>query len=104
MGGGELMRIFVMFLTDLLFIFETSVMGIISIAMDRDAWRHPIRLLRSFARLPRSPFVSWRALRILAEYHRPGFHPNDRDTTKLIADWRQALFGREGQLNEVLAG
>jgi predicted metal-dependent hydrolase len=104
MGGGEIMRIFVMFLTDLLFIFETSVMGVISIAMDRDAWRHPIRLLRSFARLPRSPFVSWRALRILAEYHRPGFHPNDRDTTKLIADWRQALFGREGQLNEVLAG
>ena len=103
-GGGEFMRIFVMFLTDLLFIFETGVMGVISVLKDRDARRHPIRLLRSLARLPRSPFVSWRAVRILAEYHRPGFHPNDRDTTQLIADWRQALFGREGQLTEVLAG
>lgn len=103
-GGGELMRITIMFLTDLLFILETSIMGVVSIAMDRDARRHPIKLARSLARLPRSPFVSMRALRILAQYHRPGFHPNDRDTTQLIADWREKLFGREGQLTEVLAG
>ena len=102
-GGGEVMRIVVMFLTDLLFIVETGVMGLISLAMDRDARRHPGRLLRSIARLPKSPFVSWRAVRILAEYHRPGFHPNDRDTTGLIADWRQALFGRDGQLNDLRA-
>jgi predicted metal-dependent hydrolase len=103
-GGGEFMRIFVMFLTDLLFIFETGVMGVISVLKDRDARRHPIRLLRSLARLPQQPFLSWRAVRILAEYHRPGFHPNDRDTKQLIAEWRQALFGREGELTEVLAG
>ena len=103
-GGGEVMRIFIMVLTDLLFIFETGVMGLISIAKDRDARRHPVRLLRSFARLPSSPFVSLRALRILAQYHRPGFHPNDRDTKSLIAEWRQALFGREGQLNALVAG
>jgi len=103
-GGGEIMRITIMFLTDLLFIFETGVMGVISVLKDRDARRHPIRLLRSLARLPQSPFMSWRAVRILAEYHRPGFHPNDRDTKQLIAEWRQALFGREGQLTEVLAG
>jgi predicted metal-dependent hydrolase len=103
-GGGELMRIVVMFLTDLLFIFETSVMGAISLVMDRDARRHPIRLVRSLARLPRSPFVSMRALRILAQYHRPGFHPNDRDTKRLISEWRQALFGTNGQLTDVLAG
>jgi uncharacterized protein len=103
-GGGEVMRIFVMFLTDLLFIFETGVMGLISIAKDGTTWRHPIKVLRSLAKLPNQPFMSWRALKILAEYHKPGFHPNDRDTTQLIADWRQALFGREGELNEVLAG
>src|SRR3954454_7758157 len=103
-GGGEVMRIFIMFLTDLLFLFETGVMGVISIAMDRDARRHPIKLLRSLARLPKSPFMSLRALRILAQYHRPGFHPNDRDTTALIADWREALFGREGELTDVLVG
>jgi uncharacterized protein len=102
-GGSESMRIIIMYLTDLLFIVETGIMGVISIAMDRDARRHPIRLLRSLARLPGSPFFSMRALRILAQYHRPGFHPTDRDTKRLIADWRQALFGRDGQLTEVLA-
>ena len=101
---SELMRIVVMFLTDLLFLVETGVMGVISIAMDRDARRHPVKLLRSLARLPRFPLLSFRAVRILAQYHRPGFHPNDRDTRQLIADWRQALFSREdGQLTEVLA-
>jgi uncharacterized protein len=102
-GGGELMRIVVMFLTDLLFILETSIMGVISMAKDREVWRHPLQTLRSLARLPGSPFVSLRAVRILAEYHRPGFHPNDRDTKQLIAQWRQALFGRDGQLTELLA-
>ena len=102
-GGGEIMRIFVMVLTDLLFIFETGVMGLISMAKDRDVRRHPVKFAKSFARLPKSPFVSMRALRILAQYHRPGFHPNDRDTTQLIAEWRQALFGREGQLNALVA-
>ena len=104
MGGGEVMRIFIMCLTDLLFILETSVMGVVSLAMDREVWRHPIKFGRSLARLPRSAFASWRAVRILAQYHRPGFHPNDRDTRRLIADWREALFGREGQLTDVLAG
>src|SRR5947209_4325110 len=103
-GGSERMRIFVMYLTDLLFIVETSVMGVISILMDRDVWRHPLRFARSVARLPSSPFLSWRAVRILAQYHRCGFHPNDRDTRELIADWREALFGRDGELNGVRVG
>ena len=103
MGGGETMRIVVMFLTDLLFILETGVMLLVSLAMDADARRHPRKLARSFARLPRSPFVSLRAVRILAQYHRRGFHPNDRDTRQLIADWRQALFGRDGELTHLRA-
>lgn len=103
-GGGEILRIVAMLITDLLFIGETSIMGVISIARDRDARRQPLKLARSFARLPRSPFVSMRALRILAQYHRPGFHPNDRDTTQLIATWRKALFGDDGQLKDALAG
>jgi uncharacterized protein len=102
-GGGELMRIGIMFLTDLLFIVETGIMGVISVAMDRDVRRHPIRFVRSLARLPQSAFISRRALRILAQYHRPGFHPNHRDTKQLVAEWREALFGDDGQLTEVLA-
>src|SRR4051812_4859905 len=68
-GGGELMRIAIMFLTDLLFIGETGIMGVISMATDRDVWRHPVKFLRSLARLHRAPFISLRALRILAQYH-----------------------------------
>ena len=102
-GSGEFMRIFVMCLTDLLFIFETGVMGMISIPKDWDARRHPVMLARSFAWLPRSSFVSMKALRILAQYHRRGFHPNDRDTTQLIAQWREALFCQAGELTDVLA-
>jgi hypothetical protein len=77
-------------------------MGVISVVKDRDVRRHPLRMLQSLARLPRSPFVSLRAVRILAQYHRPGFHPNDRHTSQLIAEWRQALFGTDGQLTELL--
>jgi predicted metal-dependent hydrolase len=103
-GGSEPMRIAIMYLTDLLFIVETSIMAVISIARDAEARRQPGKLLRSFARLPQSPFVSMKALRMLAQYHRHGFHPNDRDTKQLIAEWRQALFGGDGELRELRAG
>ena len=46
-GGGEFTRIVTMLLTDLLFIFETGIMGVISVAKDRDARRHPVKLARS---------------------------------------------------------
>ncbi len=32
------------------------------------------------------------------EYFRPSFHPNDRDTTGLLATWRERLFGEAGTL------
>lgn len=53
MGGTERMRLTIMCLTHVLFLVETGVMGIISIANDREALRQPRELLRSFARLPK---------------------------------------------------
>jgi len=103
MGGTERMRIVVMWLTHMLFVGETSIMAAISILKDRYALRHPGELLKSFARLPKSPFVSMRAAKMLAQYHQRGFHPNDRDTKQLIAEWRQALFGDHGELTQLLA-
>ena len=38
----------------------------------------------------------------LKAYERPGFHPDDRDTTTLVAEWRERLFGAQGQLNDKL--
>jgi predicted metal-dependent hydrolase len=102
-GGSETTRIVVMWLTHLLFIGETSIMALISLLKDPHVRRHPLELLRSIARLPTSPFLSMRALRMLAQYHQRGFHPNDRDTEQLIAEWRQTLFGDSGQLNQLLA-
>ena len=41
----------------------------------------------------------WRTLR---DYNRPDFHPDDQDTTELVAEWREVLFGDEGRLNALL--
>ena len=103
MGGTERMRVLTMWITHLTFVLETSIWTAISLAMDPGARRHPARVLRSAWRLRRSPFATPKAVRQLFEYHRRGFHPNDRDTTALIAEWREKLFGSDGELNELLA-
>ena len=102
-GGTERMRVVTMWLTHMTFVLETSVWAAISLAMDPDARRHPGRVLRSAWRLRRSPFATPAAVRQLFEYHRRGFHPNDRDTRQLIAEWRERLFGPEGKLTDLLA-
>jgi predicted metal-dependent hydrolase len=38
----------------------------------------------------------------LKDYDRPDFHPDDRDTTELVARWREELFGENGTLNAKL--
>lgn len=38
------------------------------------------------------------------DFFRPGFHPNDHDTTALVAEWREKLFGASGELNHLLKG
>lgn len=104
LGGTERMRVATMWMTHVLFVLETSIWAAVSIAMDPDARRHPVRLARSLVRLPRSPFARPQAVRQLFEYNRRGFHPNDRDTTKLISRWRSELFGDDGRLVAILAG
>jgi uncharacterized protein len=37
----------------------------------------------------------WRKLR---SYNRPGFHPDDYDTTELEERWRAQLFGEAGEM------
>lgn len=103
MGGSERMRVTIMWLTHLTFVLETTLWTVVSLAKDPAARSHPGRVLRGCWRLRRSPFGSSRVLRQLAQYHRRGFHPNDRDTTELVATWRDRLFGSEGELRELLA-
>jgi uncharacterized protein len=102
-GGTERMRVLAMWLTHMTFVLETSIWTAISLAKDPDARHHPVRVLRSLARMRHSPFMSPEPVRQLFEYHRRGFHPNDRDTTGLISEWRAKLFGPEGKLTDLLA-
>lgn len=102
-GGSEAIRQATMWITHLTFVLETGIWAGISLALDPDARRHPLKVARSLWRLRRSPFAGPRPTRQLFEYHRRGFHPNDRDTTELISQWRERLFGTEGQLTELLA-
>ena len=100
-GGTERMRVLIMWVTHLTFVLETSIWTAVSLALDADARRRPGRVLRGLWRLRRSPFASPTQVRQLFEYHRKGFHPNDRDTTALVDEWRARLFGADGDLTSV---
>ncbi len=102
-GGSERMRKAAMWVVHANFIFETGIWTLISLARDPDARRHPFRVLRGFGRLLHSPFTSRRTVAQLFQYHQRNFHPNDRDTTQLIAEWRANLFGADGRLTDLLA-
>jgi predicted metal-dependent hydrolase len=103
-GGRERMRMATMWLTHLTFVLETSIWTAISLSRDPVARRHPFRVAQSAWRLRSSPFTRPKAVRQLLQYTQRGFHPDDRDTTELIAEWRARLFGSEGRLVELLAG
>jgi predicted metal-dependent hydrolase len=103
-GGTERMRLATMWWTHVYFVLETGAWTLISLSMDRDAWRHPLRVARSLFRLRTSPFTSKLPRQQLFQYTKHGFHPNDRDTHALIAEWRTKLFGSDGELTDLLAG
>jgi predicted metal-dependent hydrolase len=96
-GGTEKMRIRVMRTITFSFIFGTVMQTIGSMLADRATY-NPVRLGRSLARLPQSPFLSREMRRRIAAYNTPGFHPNDHDNTELVANWSAELFGDDGRL------
>ena len=102
-GGSERLRVVTMWITHLTFVLETGTWAAISLARDPDARAHPLKVARSLWRLRKSPFASPRAVRQLFQYHQRGFHPNDRDTAALVAEWRETLFGSDGRLTKLLA-
>ena len=101
--GNEAIRLATMHALSALLgvVVVTSLLG--TMLSDRSA-RNPIRFLRSVRNLRRSPFARKKIALRLLEYNRPGFHPDDRDSELLVAQWREALFGAEGELNDILAG
>jgi predicted metal-dependent hydrolase len=102
MGGSERLRTFTMDVVTVGFIGGMLVQSFISMMGDRTTWT-TTELLRSLRRVKGSPFVRKEVWRRLRDYNRPDFHPDDHDTTELLARWREVLFGSEGTLNERLA-
>lgn len=70
----------------------------ISIATtDRTGRRRPIRILRETVQMLRTPMWTgfYSAMR---PFKKTGFHPDQIDTTELVAYWQRELFGAEGEL------
>lgn len=102
-SGSRAIRVGVMQAVTLGFGLGVVASTIRSLLVDRSAW-NVRRLVRSLRRLRRSPFLRRDVIAHLASYNGRTFHPDDRDTAKLIDQWRADLFGNEGILTPKLRG
>jgi predicted metal-dependent hydrolase len=102
-GGRERLRVFTMNLITIGFLGGLAVEVALSLARDRATYRRGA-LWASWRRVRRTPFLSRETWRRLRSYNRPGFHPEDRDTSELVRRWRDELFGDEGRLAGLVAG
>ena len=102
MGGGERLRTWTMTALTFGFIAATAVQIVVGLARDASAYR-PRAMRASWRRFRRSPIMQAHLWRRLRDYNRPDFHPDDHDTTELVARWRAELFGPDGTLNDKLA-
>ncbi len=102
-GGTERMRVWTMKIIRLGFILGSILEVVASLATDPATYKRGA-LRKSLARFRGSNVVSKRVWDQLREYDRPGFHPDDHDTTALIEHWRAELFGDQGVLKDRLAG
>jgi predicted metal-dependent hydrolase len=102
-GGTERMRVVTMNILRYGFIIGMAAQMAGSLLTDRATYEKG-RLVRSWRRFRRSPLLTREVWLQLKDYNRPGFHPDDRDTSELIEHWRQVLFGEHGRLNDKLAG
>jgi predicted metal-dependent hydrolase len=102
-GGSERTRVITMKILRYAFVIGLTVQIVISLLGDRDTYRRG-RLRQSWGRVRRSPIADRAIWGRLKDYDRPGFHPDDHDTTALVAEWRERLFGPGGTLNDRLLG
>lgn len=100
-GGSERLRVWTMVGLRYGFVAGTAVSMALSVARDRGAYEKG-RLRASWKRFKRNPLISRDVWNRLKDYDRVDFHPDDHDTTQLVAEWRERLFGGVGELNDLL--
>ncbi|WP_045821183.1 metal-dependent hydrolase [Williamsia herbipolensis] len=101
-GGTERMRIATMRVVHVVFVLNTIVWTMVSMARDRATY-NPRRLFASLAALRANPWLGREVLDELRTYTRRGFHPDDNPTEYLLEEWRAELFGDSGVLADNLA-
>jgi predicted metal-dependent hydrolase len=99
--GDSKLRIRVMKTTTVIFLGSFLMNTLLSLAKDRNTYR-PRVLLESLKALRNNPFFTKRVWERLTDYNRPDFHPDDHETDELLELWRDALFGEDGELTEML--
>jgi predicted metal-dependent hydrolase len=102
-GGTERMRIWTMKGVRKGFVVTATFLVTLSLLRDRDTYRRGV-LRASWRRFKTTAFMQPKLRHVLREYDRVGFHPDDRDTSELLARWRDELFGDDGTLNDRLVG
>src|SRR4051794_11555883 len=101
-GGSERVRVSTMKLLRYGFVLGMAAQITVSLLGDRATYKRG-NLRRSWRNFRRTPIMRRELWDQLCDYDRPDFHPDDRDTTQLVEQWRETLFGAQGTLNDKLA-
>jgi predicted metal-dependent hydrolase len=102
-GGSERLRIWTMRLVRHGLLLGMVLQVLAAVALDPSA-RERGRVRRSWRGLRRSALFRKELWQALKDFERPDFHPDDRDTSTLLEEWRERLFGADGALNDRLVG
>jgi predicted metal-dependent hydrolase len=102
-SGDQSVRVWVMRWVTFRLIAAILVGTTVSLLLDRSAY-NPLRLFPSLRKVPRSPWLRRDVRNHLRDYLRRDFHPDDHDTTELVAEWKDRLFGTSGALADRVKG
>lgn len=101
-GGGYARRVAIMLATTVIFFAVQALVHARLMATRRILWK-PWRWVRGATRLWIYPGYLTRLVPAYLAYFKPSFHPNERDTNALLAQWESQLFGDAGTMRDRLA-
>lgn len=101
-SGDNRLRTWIMHATTAGFLAAAIAGTVLSLLHDRATYR-PRTLVRSLRRLRTSPWLTRDVARMIRDYHRADFHPDDHDTSDLLEHWRSELLGPEGAISDRVA-